>query len=616
MELNIVSNVSTKIEIDSKSFWLVEGLNTMSVTGVETIVVYDGEQFMSSPLCPKIEFQSTTLSLFIKDYLFMSVLVSSTYSIDKLSINENSVKLLDYEEVTVTKERPKSANSLNDEVICKELSPNEFNKVLEKTSHRKYKVVYSLVLLNDLKTHLAFCRPFQFKIDNDYAKTDIVPIDMDTTLSKTFIIYKGTQKCLIYIESSDILFDSSKTSLGAINPSFLYNPKVDYTPVLEHLAKELKYELFQVHSVMFGDNDRKIDKNDYNLFKNKLECLGIIKKYKTKLSFILKQQNKQDSFESAYLSISSQFQSYFSLNPIQTSLTTVPYTTDIQHSIYIAKLTQDKWALQFYYDQSLIMDPTEQSKLKYARYLMYCQHYDQAYELLLSFVTPCPLEFAICELYLGHLDSCTTRCINCGDVVSLLLLHFKLNYPNALDKLISELANITTESIQATAAFLDEMGLFELTDDLLRAVMSKCNISDCLLEHLLQSHKFEDAKVLSQPSNLTTPLLLLLCNTQVPDETIQQLLQSTPSPLQQQLLLWISTTQPIPINNYAHTLELSCCSYIYEKVYNAPTTTPEQLELIKLYWSSLSPHRKEPIPITPIQLLQTTSTQSISRPSV
>eukprot|EP00835_Amoeboradix_gromovi_P001499 NODE_69_length_23719_cov_0.556689.p3 type:complete len:615 gc:universal NODE_69_length_23719_cov_0.556689:3199-1355(-) len=541
---------------------------------------------------PKFELDSYKLTIRVLEHYILSFkTLYSTIPISRISLLNVVVETTNCTEIGSShhfKEKNRSTVSLNDEVTLKELPIEEGLKYFEKIAFKKYDTPYLIVKKSYFKDLLAFNKPFEIKFDSELLTELKWQIDYDAKLEKCTLILKGSSKWLIQIVSYEPVFRTSAV-LGTIDEKAIKLPKYDYSKVIQNLSEELMNEIHEIHKLMFGTQDRVVDKQDYQVFKDKLECLGITEKYKRAFKHILNQTVRQESFEKCYSDMCNKIREFAlqkNFNSILSLNQKVPYFDAIKNSIFLAKVSNDEWSLQFYYDQVLVYHDTLQGKVLYGRYLVLIKQYDQAFELFLTLPECCEFEVAVCENYLGHVDTSLYRCQKLGNLQSTMFLYFKLKQDQYLDELMRHYSIVNRGDIESAVYMYDEMGLFDLSDELLRVMVVKHSVVEILINHLFLSRRYEDAKMVCNDDYIQYKLLaMILLKEKISPSEIQKLQiynQNKMDSLSSQVILWLAVDYDVYFEDWSSTLQLANCPILYELLFRSLKFTKEEHELVSM----------------------------------
>ena len=539
---------------------------------------------------PVFQYESFVFTMAIQDHVILRFKsLTSTIPISSICLFEQTISTRNSIDI-VAKERQynRSNTNLNDEITTRESNFDEGMKCFDKCSYKRYDQLYFAVNRRLLKSVIAFNKPFQVKFDDSVVELHW-QVDFNSNLDKCHLLFRSTSKILFEISSKEPIFVTAVPVIGVLDDKLLTLPKYDYSKVIKHISDEMMVEIYNVHTLMFGTQDRVIEKQDYQLFKDKLECLGIIEKYKKAFQHILQQNTEQESFEKSYMDLSQKIKEHTlqkKFNNILDLNQHIPYLESIHNSIFIAKATNDVWSLDFYYDQVLVYNTTLQGKLEFGRYLMFVKKYDQAFELFLSLVNCCELELAVCEFHLGHLDSSLYRCLQAKSSLEVsMFLYFTLKQENAIDALARLNGIVSLKEIEDAVILFDEMGLFTLSDELLRTMVSRHPVVSILIKHLFITRRFEDAKLICNDDYIQYKVLANLITKEEIQRTDIQKLQSlhsaNPTALISQALLWVSIGDDVYFENWSLVLQQANCPIIYEMLWNARKYSLEVNSLIE-----------------------------------
>ena len=612
MILEFTSSEFAKLEIFGVEYEIKDKLDVeVEFNWNDTFMVTLSEVCTKFKPCPLFRFDTFELKMEIKDHFILQIKnLFSTFVVSNLTIFSQVLSLGQFVEIAslTPKEKQRSTYNLSDDVVVKEVSPDESLKYFEKIAYKKYENSYFLVDKQYLKTLLAFGKSFEIKLDPEMTTELKWGLEFDQILDKCVLLLKGNTKIRFEIVSFLPIFKISQSILGSLSESKLFSPKFDYTKVVKQISEEMMIEIYKIHELMFGKADRPVEKQDYQLFKDKLESLGIIEKYQKAFKHILQQNVHQDSFEKSYMMLTSKIKEYALQKKFDTIVALnqqIPYLDAIKNSIFLAKVANDQWALQFYHDQVLIYNDSVDGRLTYSKFLIFSEKYDQAFELLLSLpLNRCQFELAVCEFYLGHLESSLYRCQNMEPSIHLtMFLYFSLKQESYVDNLVKFNGILDPETIGVTVELLDDLGLSQLSDELLRAMVSKHSLISILLRHLTLNRRFDDVLLICNddyiPYKLLAKLVLRLTSSADEKQKLQMHCQSTKDTFAMQILLWIAVDNEVVFENWSTTLQIANCPFVFELLWQSNKLNPDVRSLVEKVFSFSS---SAGVPLVPIEV--------------
>eukprot|EP00834_Sanchytrium_tribonematis_P006995 NODE_575_length_5853_cov_0.947341.p1 type:complete len:642 gc:universal NODE_575_length_5853_cov_0.947341:5673-3748(-) len=608
MQVVFKCSENVKITLNQETHTLNDTL-TLQIEKIwgELITVTKDDMLIEICASPYYICEKFTMSIdVLNHFTFRIDNIKSSINIQSLEIFQRHVFISDGKECPAI---GKQKNEFSDEIVSKEITLEDANLLFEKLNHREYNTSYISVPTLFIKDVFAFNRVTQIKVNENCFEFQW-GCKYNEKFSKEIYFSKGNTRLYLHLYSTENIFNANHMapSIGEIDNSFLYLPKYEYGQVVKSLLENLVSESHKIHTLMFGKSERIVENGDFSKFKDKLETLGIINKYKKMLKFILSKQSEQSNIENAYLdlcnvirSLSSEFAFKLSCSPTSQ----VPYTESNINSIFFAKFFKDQWSIDYYGDRLLAYDDSVNTRQIYGRLCMFQKNYETAYEIMLNLPSEiCQLELIVCEYFLGLLDSSSHRCNMLENIATLAFQYVILKNDNVLDQIALIQTSLEKQEIEAAIAYFDDIGLFEVSDELLRASLIRFSLFEPLQRHLLVACRFKDINLLNNLEHPEFKILAALMENQDPLEqdmqALQLLYENSPTPFVSQVLLLIYHKKNLILfKDWSKVLQTAKCPIIYELLWKNDQLDPTIKKLVQQIWSALSPDRKEPVLVSP-----------------